>query len=352
MTRKQVLTLMFCMLVGTAILFILYAFSPLSKETYKGSFSRRFVPTEAPIERWVLDLKYNSYYLAGNDRRELYLANATAPLHLLRVGLETPDSTHISMKIVGLDSIISPGLLRLTIDSPYFHLMHGSMPTIFSGKINEWMARPVMPDSGYYFVEGVPMGDNKFALRSYSLDDKSYELVSKTAEPPYFQFKPELLNKQVDGMFCLDGKLHYSKQLGRLAYIHFYKDEIIIADSNFNLLQRAHTIDGFKKARISSTYIERTKQNMLTRPPMQVNALSYLYRDKIYIQSNVQGSNDDVEEFTSGHVIDIYNLYNGRYSKSFYLPKYKNIPASSFLIGGGFIAVIYGQYLVVYNLAT
>lgn len=350
MKRKQFLILGGSALMCVAILMLLYAFSPLTKKMYRGGFERKLAPANDMIERKTFNLGFNSYYIAGITADKIYLGNWTAPLKLVIVNRALTDTSEVKLELVGLDSIMEPGSFKLAVDSPYFFVSHGVLPIILRGEIDNWRAKSIMPDSAYFFVEAVPIGGSSFVLRSFSTTNQGYELAKKTTSAPYFSFNYNLLQKQVDGLFCLDGQLGYSKELNKLVYTHFYRNEFIVADTNLNLVYRGHTIDTFSHARVNVTHIESRNQEMLISPPSQINKRSVISGKYIFIESNLLAKNEDVKNFRNGSVIDVYRLADGNYLHSFYINKYKDIPLSHFSVNNNQLVALFGRHLVVYDL--
>jgi hypothetical protein len=189
MKRKQVFILLVCLLTSLGFLFALYAFSPLSRKIYRANFDREFLPNPL-VQKAVMDLEFNSFYIAGQTEDTIYLGNSTAPLHLLITNRALTDSQNV-MLTVRLDSIMEPRRFRLTVDPPYFFLAHGVMPRQFRGKTSEWIAEDLLGSKAVYFVESVPLGPSSFVLRSYSPSQKGYELGRVTTAEP-FRFNDEL----------------------------------------------------------------------------------------------------------------------------------------------------------------
>jgi hypothetical protein len=349
MERRQLFILTGCLFLCLAILIALYSFSPLSKEMYRASFNRTFNSATALQEKTVLDIKYNSYYIAGITHDKIYLGNETAPFHLLITNRILTDSQHVSLRLIGVDSLFQPTNFKLTIDSPNFFLCHGTMPEILKGKIDHWEAKRFLPDSADYFVEAIPLSPSSFAFRSYSMSSKGYELAKKSITAP-FTFNYDLLQKQIDGLFCVDGQLHYNKEMNQLVYLHYYRNEFIVADTNLNLRYRGHTVDTFSRARIKVAHIGSENQSMLAAPPMQINGRSCVSGKYLFVQSNLLAQNEDMEKFLKGTVIDVYDLTGGTYLQSFYLNNYQNKKLSSFKVFNNQLIAILDDYLVLYDL--
>ena len=104
MKRNHIILLAGCILGMTAILTILYGFSSLSKPLYRGNFERHF---DEPFyaDPTVIELPYNSYYLAGLTADNIYLGNWTGPFHMMIVNMHSLDSQHVTLKVDDADKI-------------------------------------------------------------------------------------------------------------------------------------------------------------------------------------------------------------------------------------------------------
>ena len=347
MTRKHFGIIGLCVISIPLLLGALYLSSPLNAEIYRGDFKRRVKPNVALEREAVIDLEYNSYYIAGIAGNTIYLGNSTTPFSLRTIDLSTNESLNLEIKIAGLDSIMEPRRCKVSIDSPHFYVYNGIMPQILRGRIGTWVAKPIMKDNGYFFVEATPISPHAFALRSYSGSTRAFSLAKKTTGPPYFEFRHGLLQKQMDGIFCLEGTIHYAKENNLLVYVHTYRNEIILADTNLNLVLRGKTIDSFNKAHIDSRTLASGTKTLLASPPLEVNKHSLVWKDKLYVQSNVMAANDDEGQFRNSAVLDIYRITDATYLESIYLDDYHGLKARDVSISGNIITMIYDQYLII-----
>lgn len=347
--RRHFALLVTCLLCVPAVLLALYYLSPLSKEIYRGTFERNMLPDSFVVRSGEFDLKYSSYYIAGVSSDKIYLANYLAPFHMVVVNKALNDSQHVRIRIKDLAMIENAKKIRIAVDSPFFLVTHGLMPGIFKGRISEWEASRFMPDSAY-FSEAVPIGESSFALRSFSTKTKAFELAKEKSDSPFFEFKYGLLQKQIDGIFCVEGSLHTSREIGKLVYLYTYRNQFMVMDTNVNLINRYHTIDTFSHARIKVVDIDGGRSRMVTGMPLVVNAESCVFGSCLFVRSNIMGKNEDEGKFKHGAVIDVYNLPTGEYLTSFYLANHRGNNLSQFKMYGGSLIAIFGNYLVRYEL--
>jgi hypothetical protein len=291
-------------------------------------------------------LQFNSYYIAGVTNKKVFFGNFTAPFFLLTTNNILQDSQSVSIHHK-LDSAISPKAFRLAIDSPYFYLTHGYIPEYLRGTISEWKAERFLGDSLDYFVESVPISRNSLAIRSVTRPEGEYE-IGKKSLGQRLQFNTRLLNKQVDGLFCLEGQLLLDHSTRKLIYIHTYRNEVVIADSSLKLLSRMHTIDTFSQARVKVSRIKN--ESTLSSPPEEINLAAAVYDDILLVQSNLLSKSEDEELFKKNSVIDAYDLKNDKYIASFYVPNLMGQRIRSFSIHKNDIYVLVGNSAIIYSL--
>ncbi len=101
------------------------------------------------------------------------------------------------------------------------------------------------PKQNLFFSNGISLTSNNFAFRKYDQILKQNILAKNSFNPgssPVIESK-DLLQKQVDGIFCTDGMMSYCKKSGKLIYVYYYRNQFICADSNLHLIYRGNTID-------------------------------------------------------------------------------------------------------------
>ena len=347
MKKKSIIVLLASVVFCLGLLTTLYSISPISKSIFRANFSRKIYNKELK-EDLVIDVKYNSYYIAGFSDHYVFLANHTSPLHVLIVDYSSGIKTEANIKITDLNKIKSPEEFRMVVDSPFFHLTHGITPAIFRGYIGQWIAKSSYEKDSDYFVNAIPIGKNSYALRSLSGFSGGYEL-GKKKPASRIEFNLDLLQKQIDGIFCVDGELHYSKGINRLVYQYFYRNEFIVSDTNLNLIYRGHTIDTFSHARVKVADVGNYEK-MLSEAPTQTNIQSCVDGNFLLVRSNLLAQNDEIKNFRNESIIDVYNLIDHQYVFSFYIKNLNSSRLLSFRVNKGYLFAMYGEKMVVYRM--
>lgn len=346
--KKAIKIVAFNAFFATILVVVLYGISDKIVHTPQ-SFLRSYWPHFA-LKSDELDLKYNSYYFAGADSKHIYLGNASAPLHMLIIDYALKDTTHVRFKIENLEKLKLTAYLRLKIDSPNFYLMDGLAPRLFRGRIGEWYARSFMYDSAF-FSQSIPMGRKSFAIRTKSTKTFENILGKVTEDKPHVILNDQLLQKQIDGVFCTDGMLNYNTHLNRLVYTYYYRNEFIVYDTNMNLQYRGHTLDTFRTANIKLASINSEHVTTLANKPQMVNKKSCVFGNYLFIQSEVMAKNDIPEMFEDAAIVDSYDLNDGKYKFSFYIFKEDGSRPREFqIINDSVLLVLRNNLLVKYKI--
>lgn len=313
---KRTITLIIaCFVFSVATIIVLFALSDQMKDR-PNSFLREF-PPHPVIDGDTFKLKSHSSYIAGGTRHTVYLGNYAAPLRLLIINSATLDTQYVRLNVRGI-STQKFWSATVQIDSPDYYLSDGAVPIIYKGSVKDWKAEKYLSDS-IYFQNIVPIHPGAFAIKSLSGSTRENVLGKITAWAPYQHFTEHILQKQLDGVFCTNGMMHFNKALNRLIYLYYYRNQFMVVDTSMNLVYRGNTIDTTSRVKIKVATIESGQSKTLSSPPYFVNRLSATSGDWLFVNSNLLAKNEYINAFEKGDVIDLYNLRTGKYAFSFYL---------------------------------
>ncbi|GAA3622320.1 hypothetical protein GCM10022397_05100 [Flavivirga jejuensis] len=329
-------------------MFLLFSLSE-HKLHRDNSFTRRFAGHPA-ISAKQLDLAYNSYYIAGTDQGKIYLGNSTAPFHL--VTLDTALQNKETIRLALDQDSLSYKSIQLRVIPPYFFLMDGVMPYIFRGNTTDWKARSIL-NKPAYFSQVEPIDSVNLVISSVSSKTRENVLgkisLSGTGK---IDLSHDLLQKQIDGIFDTDGILQYNRQLQKLVYTYYYRNQFIVADTNLQLDHLGKTIDTISHAQIKMGTIASKNQIKMAAPPLIVNKNSATYGDYLFVNSKLIGKYEPIHIWERASIIDVYNLVDNTYEFSFYIYGIKKDKLRSFqVLQDKFIGLI-GNHIVTYQLDT
>lgn len=346
MTKIFIVWIFVCFVVSIgAVVFLVAASEDLRQQP--GSFLRVFPPHPA-LEGDVYALGYNSYYIAGSTPDHVYLGNYTAPLHVLVINTVTRDTSHVRLKVKGIEEQ-KFWAVRVKVVPPYYYVYDGAVPVIYKGNIYDWHAERLHDRA--YFQDMEPLSSNTFLVRALSKADRENVLGKLIPKEPYAEMKEGILEKQVDGIFCTDGMLHYSKERQELIYIYRYRNEFLVLDTNLVVNQRHHTIDTTSRVRIQVGTIESKGSTTLASPPRTVNRYSAVSGDYLFVQSMLLAKNEPIQAHEGAHVVDVYRLDDGGYLLSFYVYHYRGLEKlRMFQVNGDTLFVLYDEHFQVWKL--
>ncbi|MDD7888255.1 hypothetical protein [Flavivirga sp. 57AJ16] len=345
-TKKLYVSLLACIIGSIGFISLLFAFT--HKELERDMSFRRGFLYDTPKKTHELDLEYNGYYIAGAAKGQIYLGNTQSPLYLTVVDTALQNKQQIHFTI-DRDSLPfrSP---KVRVIPPHFFLMDGTVPYILRGCTNDWKAYSVMEDPPYFnsvqvmdsvtlAIRTVSNKTNEFALGTVSIADSTKTTLSY-----------ELLQKQVDGIFDVDGTLQYNEQRKQLVYTYRYRNQYIVANDSLQLQLLGKTIDTISQAQIKVGTIVSKKQKKMAAPALMVNRYCASSGNYLFVNSNLLGNKEPLVLWQKSAVIDVYDMVENRYEFSFYVEDIGKHKLKTFhVLHDTFIGLI-GNHIVTYQL--
>lgn len=314
---------------------------------HRNNFVRRFPADATKVKE--IDLKFNSYYFAGTANGKIYLGNYTAPLLVTELDTILQKKKEFKIHPNRTDFLFQSVQIRVL--PPNFYLIDGSVPVIFKGNIRDW--------KGYVKWNGSTTFSHYQLIDSLTLAFRSNNTINGESilGSLYFgnqakaHFNANLLQKQIDGIFDVDGTLHYDKDLQKLVYIYLYRNQFIVADKTLNLSYRGKTIDTTRKAQIKVVNVASRQERKLAAPPLLVNKTSAVCKKVLFVNSALLGKYEPAEMWKEASIIDIYNLNTNSYQGSFYIYHIKNEKLKNFFVLNNNFYGFIGRHLVHYKLS-
>ncbi|UUW08353.1 hypothetical protein NLG42_19865 [Flavobacterium plurextorum] len=314
---------------------------------YRNNFIRRF-PHHLAKQLNSLDLQYNSYYLAGAENGKIYLGNVTTPLRLIAI-----DSSLIKKEIITITVDRNKNLLKspqIRVVGNSFYLSEGSSSLIFSGNISNWHATLQVKD-GTRFSLLEPVDSTFAGMRYFHPQTGENVLGTVRLDGARSRYLAEsLLQKQIDGIFDTDGMLRYDRTTRSFIYVHLYKNEILVCDSEMKLRFRSKTIDTVGRASIRLTKTNKENIRTFASRPLVVNKTAAVFNGLLFVNSQLPGQYEDDLMWKASSIIDVYDLSNGAYRSSFYIDNVQRKKLDSFIIRNGCLYAMIGNHLVSYSL--
>lgn len=337
---------LFCVIIccGAVVVMFLRSEHIIKKEN---NFTRRFLVHPVIEEKKILDLDNQDYYFAGFDDSHIYLGNRVFPQTLITVDTAFTNEQLIKIVPENMDHPFSN--IRVQVSAPYYYLYDGTVPVIFRGLLGDTTAKTLSFQDAY-FNQLVVLDSVQFALRTQSSSTKQFTLgLLDLNATPKIKLYPQLLEKQIDGVFDVDGNLTFDRFQKSLIYTYLYRNQYIIMDERLNLKNKFNTIDTTRTAQIRITKLPDGRHKM-NAPPLKVNRQSAAFGGLLFNQSDLMGRLESREAWKAAKVIDIYRTDRQEYIGSFYIYNKKEMKMRDFVINGKYMYVLRGDEVVRYRI--
>ncbi|SHH16549.1 MauE/DoxX family redox-associated membrane protein [Flavobacterium johnsoniae] len=316
---------------------------------YDNPFIRRY-PQHAAEFKKKINLGYNSFYIAGESAGRIYLANYDYPSYLQSYNALLSDKKE--EKILMDPKKIPFKMITTKIQSPYFYLTDGSVPIVLRGDLKNWKVDKELKGSPYFTI-AEPLDSTTVAVRSNSSKNMQNILgVFDQYTVPKAKFNRTLLQKQVDGIFDTDGVLLYSDISEKIAYVHRYRNEFIIADKKGGLIRRSHTIDTISNVKMKVSKLKEGKRYAMSTPSYVVNENAALSGNLLFINSKVKGRYESEKLWETCFIIDVYDIERNAYVLSFPVFHTASKQLRSIAVNGKYLYAVIGTDLVLYELKS
>ncbi|PZR07647.1 MAG: hypothetical protein DI539_23410 [Flavobacterium psychrophilum] len=329
--------------MAAILLVVVLSWSALQPIKKNKGFSRVF-SIEAIKQISVMEKKADIIDFAGYTENHLYF-KTKRPDTILVIDNDLKNIKSIFLKVPDDRSIYS----RFTsvVDSPYVHILAGNTPAIITGKLEGDVSVHRFPNT--LFTRVALISGNLFALR---MVDKTDQIFAK-ANPLTGQVTKEnnVSEKNHDAGISTDGVLHYDKASNFLVYVYHYKNEILLMDTGLNVINKVKTVDINTSSEIIAGDVKSKSIITNLTPKRVLNAVSCVWGGSLYNNSRVFSDNEAAETVTQNSVIDVYNIKDGSYQKSFYIPNYKGQKVNKFKVVHDKVFAIYKDFVVAYNIA-
>lgn len=346
---KKALRVLFITNIASIGIMILLFFTSEDIMTRENPFIRRF-DQYAITKIDQTSLQNPSFYLAGSDNGKIYLGNFAAPLQMQVFDTVFKDKKQYTIRLDRDDFPFRSAEVR--IQAPYFYLYDGMVPVIYKGKITDWNAG-VIYNGNHFFTKAVVIDSNSIAIRGQQ-KNTGENLMGAL----YFnnnvriKYNPDILEKQIDGIFDTDGTFEYSNGLKRFVYTYYYRNQYIVTDDKLNVNYRGNTIDTTTKAKLKVIKIKLSGDTKLGAPPYMVNKNTAVFNNLLFVNSSLKGRFESEEVWDQASIIDVYDISKNEYVSSFYIYNIGKSKMKYFLVTDSNLYAISGLVLQRFSLGN
>jgi hypothetical protein len=316
----------------------------LSKNTLekKNGFTRRLhssvlkpvkqLTFPVPVSK-MIGSRNGQLYFQGNNPYEVYLTDLRGD-SVTRLLLNIPPDKKLrsgnQMYLNGRHLYISnrnvPGIIAYDLDSRNF----------------------TSQSFDQYYSKDALIAADQFILRSTIPHEADPIFIKIDLKNRDIRKEDHFSEKNGKGNFPTDGMLYYDPATHLACYTYFYQNGFICMDTNLNLIVKARTIDTVTKRDIQVAHVGRSYT--MKQPPQFVNYIGAVSAGKLYLQSKLKADNEFPLDFAENTVVDMYNLSNGNYIASFYIPYLNGKRPSQLHVTDKKLLALYGKTVVLYDL--
>jgi hypothetical protein len=312
---------------------------------HRNNFIRRL--PEQVNKIYDTDLKFNSYYFAGEANGKIYLGNVTMPLLLTEIDTTLKTKKTITVTIDKMELPFRS--VQINVKSDYFFVSDGTIPAVFRGKTGTWAAKSC-PITSIQFSNQVFIDSISMAYRTRADNNEGVLGYTNFSQNQKTYVNSLLLQRQIDGIFDTDGLLTYDKATKKAVYLYYYRNQYIVADSELNLNSRGKTIDTTSKAQIKVVFNKDRNEWKMAAPPLIVNKNGYLYKGLLFVNAALIGKFEDAKMWNQTSMIDVYDTTNNTYIQSFYIYNIQGKKLARYIVVGDNFYGLVGTHIVCYKL--
>jgi hypothetical protein len=260
--------------------------------------------------------------------------------------LNLKDSTHIKISLDDRAKYTFRSV-KINVRDPNFYIADGTVPVIYGGTLGNWKGKVIMQDQAY-FLQLNPTGRDRFVFLARRATTNENELGSMEfrKDSSYIKLQPQLMEKQIDGVFDSEGFLLYNQTLEKVIYPYRYRNEFIVAYKDLKLSYRGKTIDTIDKAQLDIAKITSKNQEKLGPRSITVTHQATTSGNYLFLSSDRLGRYEPKEMLSQATIIDVYNLKQRTYEFSFYLYNHQGSEMREFIVQGNILFNLSGTSII------
>lgn len=318
----------------------------LAKNTYeKGNgFNRRLNTTVLKAGKQITFPLPVSKVIGSDDSKIYFQVNS--PYEIYSTDVHGNSVTRLPL-FIPPDKKLQSGY-QMHLNGRHLYVVSRNMPGIIQYDLDS--GRSYSHVFGQYFSKDAFVGNDQFVLRTIDPNEEDPKFIKINLKDNNFRAEDHFSEKNGKGNFPTDGILYYDATTHLACYTYFYQNGFICLDSNLNIKLKARTIDTITNRNIQIAHVGRSVT--MKQPPQFVNYVGAVAEGKLYLQSRLKADNEFPLDFAENTIVDAYNLSNGNYIISFYIPFLKGKKTSQYQVIDKKLYAIYGKNVVVYDLST
>jgi hypothetical protein len=318
------------------------------------SFTRKFLSVRIlPIKN--IDKSDEIKSIVGSTDKSLYF-ETKVPGKYFVTDHNLDNGKYITITKHYRDINLMASRFTTAIDSPNVYIFPGNITAYIIANLTDSLQKMYkVPASGY--TRAAYISPNTFVFRAVEGKEASIDqiFIKINTNSPKVTRENNISARKGDAGFSTDGLLYYDKHTNLLTYVYFYENRFICMDTNLNLIYRAFTIDTTLIVKPKGGKVQQDDSTMTytnTTPSRTINFQNCTFNGHLYINSLRKSASESTFNFKNNSVIDIYDIEDGRYLGSFYIPDYNEEKLKRFKVFGDWMIVLTKNKIMKYNIPS
>jgi hypothetical protein len=334
------------------IIYILYssAYQPNKEDN---GFTRNYSSlTVMPVDTLQARSEYGQ--ICGVTPSHFYIELVGRKNQVLQLGWDLKNGRYYSFRIPNDKKMLSR--LNYQIDSPGVNIFAGNGPDVFKADLDS--AGKLLQHHYPYplFLRGFALSNGQYLFRGF-------DSVGVSIQIPFIRWDPAS-NMQVRKFNPFpsapamglesDGIMNFDTTTRQIAFIPYYKNGILVLDSDFQLKPVIKTIDTVLHGRTSAGAYQEDGNLQFSNntPQFFVNGNTDTHGGLVYINSLLRADNENRNDFETYSDIDVYSLKTYKYLYSMKIPRLNKRRFISFKILDDKAVACYPDGIVAYRLSN
>lgn len=315
MNNKKPVLILITLCFAAFGMITLLAFLSKNTSEKKNGFKRQLLTTVLKTRKQVT-LPVSVSRIIGSQSGAIYFQDNT-PHTVYQTTLHLDSLTTITLPIT---PYVKPNSsIRMFLNGRHIYISCRNLPGILdynldSGSVDNYVFEK-------FYGKESNLAKDQFILRTIEPKSNNTFFVKLNLKKKHSTIEDRFSERNGEGVFATDGILYYDSTTHQACYTYFYQNGFICMDTNLNLKLKARTIDTLTKRAIKVAHVGSSYT--MKQPPRFVNTQGAVAAGNLFLQSMLQADNEYPLDFTENTVIDVYNLINGSYKGSFYIPAFK-----------------------------
>jgi len=342
--RLSIIIILTVIAVGT-----LYALDKTSNapNQHKNGFKRMFLPIKASIVA-VRKYDFSFHELSGRKGDSLFLMTGY-PGEVFCISMDLKKMHSFKLEDPEIPFLV-PRFYSL-VEYPQITILGGNAEFMANGNLETGKTSKAKTFIPGPYGNPVKIKDRTFVMKMVDTTSLNACFVKMNDNGAVIGRGNKILLPLRDAGMIQSGMLRYDSISDKLIFMHFYDNGIDVFDTDLENNLPFHTIDTNVTQKIK--VLRKGKAVSYAKAPTAVNGHCEIFDGNLYVRSKLKADNENNDQFFNNTVIDKYDLKDGKYQGSFYLPKTGSKQIGQFyFLDQNKVLAIYENSLIIYTLKT